>query len=141
MPLVDTSTEFGQRVQRRLTEERVIWLTTQGKDGTPQPSPVWFLWKGDNELVIYSQRNKPKVRNIEARPSVALTLNSTSAGNNVVILHGEGRVDEPDSAASDYPAFVDKYAEGISGIGMTPQSFADEYSAPIRVRLTKVRGH
>ena len=26
----------------------MIWLTTMGSDGTPQPTPVWFLWDGDN---------------------------------------------------------------------------------------------
>ena len=35
--------EFGQRAAERLRTEEVIWLTTVGNDGMPQPSPVWFL--------------------------------------------------------------------------------------------------
>jgi len=38
--LPDPSTAFGERVRRLLRDERVIWITTVGKDGTPQPNPV-----------------------------------------------------------------------------------------------------
>lgn len=39
---IDRSSEFGARVLRRLEEDEIIWLTTGGKDGAPQPNPVWF---------------------------------------------------------------------------------------------------
>ena len=38
--MIDTMTEFGARVERRLREEPVIWLTTVRDDLLPQPSPV-----------------------------------------------------------------------------------------------------
>lgn len=139
MPLIDTTTEFGQRVRRRLDSETVIWLITQGANGTPQPSPVWFLPDGDDEIVIYSQRNKPKLRNIEANPTVALNFNATPDGGDVVIFHGEARIDR-DAPAADAPAYVEKYANGIAGLGMTPEGFADEYAVPVRVKLTRLRG-
>lgn len=47
---IDATTDFGRRVRERLTEESVAWLTTVGRDGTPQPNPVWFLWDGDAEV-------------------------------------------------------------------------------------------
>ncbi|WAX58089.1 hypothetical protein M6B22_04785 [Jatrophihabitans cynanchi] len=31
-------TPFGDRVRERLADEQVIWLTTVGADGTPQPA-------------------------------------------------------------------------------------------------------
>lgn len=140
MPLIDTSTEFGQRARRRLETEIVIWLITQGKNGTPQPSPVWFLPDGDDEIVIYSQPDKPKLRNISARPAVALNFNATDSGDDVVVFHGEARVDHDAPACSDVPSYVQKYAEGITGLGMTPESFAAEYSVPVRVKLARLRG-
>ncbi len=39
---IERSSEFGARVLRRLEEEQIIWLTTGGKDGAPQPNPVRF---------------------------------------------------------------------------------------------------
>ena len=34
----------------RLTGEMTIWLTTVGRDGTPQPNPAGFLWDGGDSL-------------------------------------------------------------------------------------------
>jgi hypothetical protein len=44
--LPDPETPFGEKVARRLRTEMVIWFTTVGADGTPQPNPVWFLAEG-----------------------------------------------------------------------------------------------
>jgi len=44
----DPNTPFGERVQRRLATSKVIWLTTVGADGTPQPNPVWFVVDGES---------------------------------------------------------------------------------------------
>jgi hypothetical protein len=40
----------GERVRRRLTGEMTIWLTTVGRDGTPQPNPVGVGWDGGDGL-------------------------------------------------------------------------------------------
>jgi PPOX class probable F420-dependent enzyme len=57
---IDTSTPFGQRVVQRLREDVVIWLTTVRADGTPEPSPVWFLWDQETFL-IYSLRDTTSI--------------------------------------------------------------------------------
>jgi PPOX class probable F420-dependent enzyme len=140
MPLIDTSTKYGQRVQRRLDTEIVIWLVTQGTNGTPQPSPVWFLPDGDDELVIYSQRDKPKLRNIAANPTVALAFNTSPDGDDVVVFHGEARIDHDAPSADAVPAYVEKYGRAIAALGYDPATFAAEYPVPVRVKLTKLRG-
>ena len=89
---IDTSTDFGARVARHLEDDQVVWLTTVGPDGTPQPSPVWFLWDGDTALVR-SQPSTPKLRNIEQRPRVSLHFNCTPNGGDVVILTGDAWVE------------------------------------------------
>jgi PPOX class probable F420-dependent enzyme len=137
---IDTSTDFGARVARHLADDQVVWLTTAGPDGTPQPSPVWFLWDGDTALVR-SQPSTPKVRNIEQRPRVSLHFNCTPNGGDVVILTGDAWVEAGDAPATLDPAYVDKYAGGIQSIDMTPDDFAREYSVPIRIRPTSLRGH
>jgi PPOX class probable F420-dependent enzyme len=139
MPLFDRSTEFGQRVERRLNDEQVAWLITVDPDGTPQPSPVWFLHQAEGVL-IYSIPGKPKVRNIESNPRVTLAFNTDPNGGDVVVLTGEARVEETRPAAIDYPEYLAKYSQSIHRIGMTPESFSGTYSTPIHVRLTQVRG-
>lgn len=137
---IDTSTEFGQRVAGHLENDRVIWLTTVNPDLTPQPSPVWFLWDGETVL-IYSQPGTPKLRNIGQRPRVSLNFNCTPSGGDIVILTGDAREDTAAPAVKNHPAYAEKYARGIAEIGMTPESFGQAYSVPVRVRPTSLRGH
>ena len=66
MPPIDFTTEFGQRALKRLQDEQVIWLSTTSPNGTPQPSPVWFVWK-DDRVLIYSQPDTPKIRGIRTQ--------------------------------------------------------------------------
>ena len=137
---IDTTTEFGQRVQRRLRDETIGWLTTVGPDGTPQPSPIWFLWDGET-ILIYSQPNTPKVRNIERNGRVALNLDGDGRGGDIVILTGAARVDRDAPGAADHTEYLEKYRQGIERIGMTPEQFAASYSEPIRMTPAKLRGH
>ncbi len=137
---IDTSTEFGERVTRHLEDDRVVWLSTSDADGTPQPSPVWFLWDGDTAL-IYSQPETPKIRNIEANPRVSLHFNCNENGGDVVVMVGDAWIDAETPPASAISAYVAKYTEGLRGISMTPEEFSAAYSVPIRVRPTALRGH
>ena len=113
---IDTRSEFGARVVRRLNEETIGWLTTVGADGTPQPSPIWFLWDGETAL-IYSQPNTPKLRHIAANPRVSLNLDGNGRGGDIIILTGEARVDESAPASAALPAYQAKYAAGIRQTG------------------------
>jgi PPOX class probable F420-dependent enzyme len=136
----DTSSEFGTRVARRLDEDRIGWLTTVDADGTPQPSPVWFLWDGAT-LLVYSEPNKAKLRNIERNPRVAFNLHGNEFGGDIVILIGEARVAPDAPPASAIPAYVEKYRVGMERIGMSAESFAASYSVAIRITPEKLRGH
>ena len=135
---LDTSTEFGSRVERRLRDERIIWLTTVGPDNTPQPSPVWFWWDGAT-LLIYSQPNTPKLRNVERNPRVALNFDGDGQGGDIVVITGEARVLDgpPADQVAEYTA---KYRESFTRIGMDAATFARTYSVPLRVTPTKLRG-
>jgi PPOX class probable F420-dependent enzyme len=137
---IDTSSEFGARVARRLSEDNIGWLTTVAADGTPQPSPIWFLWDGETAL-IYSKANAPKLRHIAANPRVSLNLNGDEQGGDIVILTGEARIESSIPPANQMPTYLEKYRAGIAGIGMTPETFAQAYSTPIRFTPTKLRGH
>jgi PPOX class probable F420-dependent enzyme len=138
--MIDTTNEFGARVQQRLSGEQVIWLITVGTDGTPQPSPVWFLWN-DQTILIYSRPNTPKLRNISHNPKVALHFDSDGQGGNIVVLTGEARIDENTQPADQVTTYLAKYQASINRLGMTPRSFADTYSVAISVRPNNVRGN
>ena len=140
MVLPDTSTEFGARVARRLATEDVIWLTTVNPNGGPVSIPIWFFWDGDNVL-MYSQPNKPKLRNVARNPKVELHFNSDQYGNDVIRIAGSAWIDDGAPPASDIAEMMTKYARGLESINTTPEGFAGEYSVALRVRPTKINGY
>lgn len=137
---IDTSSEFGQRVLRRMEEDLVIWLTTVSDDGAPHPRPVWFTWDGES-FHIYSQPNTHKIPHIESNSDVALNLNTDTAGSDVVVFLGRAQIRRDMPWADTDAPYVEKYREEMQGLGMTPEQFAESYSVPIRVTPTRLRGH
>ncbi|WP_459545626.1 TIGR03667 family PPOX class F420-dependent oxidoreductase [Nocardia sp. X0981] len=136
--LIDTTTDFGARVAERLENEQIVWLTTVGPTGTPQPNPVWFHWQAGSFL-IFSQPDRPKLRNIARSPRVALHFNSTAGGAEIVVFGGSARVEDA-VGPEEVAAYLDKYQEGLAGLATTAEQFRTEYSVPIRVVPDRIRG-
>ena len=137
--MIDQSTEFGARAARRLREEVVVWMTTVTPAGSPVPRPVWFLWDGAESVVMFSQPG-PRVRNIEANPRVTLNFDGNGAGGDIIVFSGTATID-PESPADKSPEYLAKYDERIARLGLTPTTFAERYSVPVRIRFTRLSGH
>lgn len=136
--MIDPTTEFGARVEKRLLEEQIIWLTTVSPSGIPQPNPVWFYWDGDTVL-IYSEPHVYKVKNIKNNPKVSLNFEgATQLGGDVIVLTGEAVMEENISKVD--PAYEEKYHQAIIDFEETSEELFASYSAAIRVQIEKVRG-
>ena len=138
--MIDESSEFGARVARHLREDVVVWLTSVSPRGAPLPMPVWFVWDGDETVTVYSLEGT-RIRNIEANPRVTLNFPGDRLGDDVVVLSGRAEIARdapPVDRAADYRS---KYDEHIARIGMTPETFAQRYRVPLRIRITRVRGY
>src|SRR5579864_2154740 len=139
-PLIDTTTEFGARAARRLREDRVGWLVTVSRDGTPQPNPVWFSWDGES-ILVYSEPGQAKLRNIEANPRVALHLDSRSSGDDIVIVIAGATIDGSAPPVHKNAPYVAKYRREMARLGLgRPEKMAESYSVAIRLVPSKVRG-
>jgi PPOX class probable F420-dependent enzyme len=125
-------------LDKRLREEKLVWLTSVRGDGMPQPAPVWFLWQ-DARFLIYSEPDTKKIHNIENNPRVALSLNSDDWGDHVVVMTGMATVDVNATPANEIPAYVEKYREGIRQLEMTPESMAKAYSTAIYLTPAWIR--
>jgi len=137
--VLEESTEFGAHAARRLREEIIGWLTTVTPAGQPQPIPVWFLWDGDRSILLYSRPDKRKLANIAANPRISLNLDSDGVDADIVICWGEIRVSD-DPPADEVAEYVAKYAERIAALGWTPESFAGDFSVPLRIDVTRIHG-
>ena len=116
-----------------------MWLTTVSPSGAPLPMPVWFVFDGQESLLVYSI-NGARVRNIRTNPRVALSFPSDAEGTDVVVFSGQATIETEAPPADQNGAYLEKYEQRIGGLEMTPASFAETYDTPIRIRLTRLRG-
>ncbi|HEY7201845.1 MAG TPA: TIGR03667 family PPOX class F420-dependent oxidoreductase [Candidatus Dormibacteraeota bacterium] len=137
--LPDPSTPFGERVRRRLRDDRVVWLTTVGDDGTPQPNPVWFLWDGDS-LLVYNRADAQRLRHVRTRPRVALNFDSDGQGGNIAVIVGDAELADGEPAPHEIPEYLAKYGEAMGHVAGSPEGFSTAYPVPLRIRPRKIRG-
>lgn len=134
---LDPSTPKGAHVAARLASERVAWLTTVAGDGTPQSSPIWFLWNDDGVL-LYSLESA-RARNVASRPRVSLNLDGNGQGGDIVVIEGTARIDHDAPTAAENSEYLAKYGHVMQKNGWSPEWFAGRYSVPIRVTPTRFR--
>lgn len=136
--MLDQSTPTGAKGLSLLEDAYVIWLTTVRPNGQPQASPVWFVID-DDEFLIYSLDGTARTSNIAANNRVSINLDS-KAGADVVAVEGTARiVDGPPSTA--HAEYQEKYRDGITEIGHTPETFWERYSVVMRVTPQRWRIH
>jgi PPOX class probable F420-dependent enzyme len=125
-------------VEGRLQTNVMAWLTTVSPAGRPQSVPVWFLVQDDGTILLYSRPGKAKLRNIAATPHVALGLDVTDLGRDVIRFEGTARHVPDHPPADQVPAYLSKYVERIAAIFGTPERFAGSFSAAILITPTRL---
>lgn len=139
--LPDASSEFGQRVRARLRDDKLIWLTTAGGDGTPQPNPVWFLWEEPATLLIFNMASANRLAHIARNPRVALNFDGNGHGGDIVVLAGRAELAPQSPAPHEHPEYLAKYAEPMAQVSGSPEGFSSAYPVALVVHVDRVRGH
>ena len=138
--LPEAGSAFGERVRARLREELIIWFTTVGADGTPQPNPVWFLWEDPASIVVYNRADANRLRHIERRPEVALHFNSNDRGGDIVIFTGHAQTAHDLPAPHAHAGYLTKYGPAMSRVSGDHEAFSAAYPVALRVVVHRVRG-
>jgi PPOX class probable F420-dependent enzyme len=137
--MFDLTNRFGRHVNRRLRREKIIWLTTVDSHATPQPRPVWFHWDGET-VMIFSERDKAKLRHIAHNCRVALNFNTDDDGSDVAVIVGDARILGDPPPSNRIKAYLRKYSQGIKSLNMTVAAFRAAYSVSILVTPVSTRG-
>ena len=109
----------------------VGWLTTVARDGSPQSSPVAFLWDGKT-VTIWSEATAPKVANLVENHRCSFHLNSDEHGLGVVSIEGTAHLPPDGTPWNETPDFVEKYAEEFTSVwNLDLDATASEFSQQI----------
>lgn len=139
--LPDPSTPFGERVRRRLREEEIIWITTVGKDGTPQPNPVGFLLQDDNSILIYNELKANRINHVIDRPRVALHFDGDGTGGDIVVFTGTARRADDIPLPHENQAWLAKNGERMAWRSGSAEKFSEDFPVPLRIEITRARGY
>jgi PPOX class probable F420-dependent enzyme len=116
----------------------MAWLTTVNPAGKPDTVPVWFLWRDDDSVLLYSQPGKIKLRNIASNPNVALGLDVTDIGRDIVRIEGTAAHVEDHPPADQVPEYAAKYTERIGAIFGTVETFAGAFTEAIVITPSRL---
>ena len=123
------------RLDRFLSQEPVVWLSTVRPDGAPHLVPIWFTWDGTS-LLVFSKPGAQKVRNMRANPVAMLALGEPEDDFDVAMA--EARVELFDEPAAELPwAHLAKYSARMAAMGLSPDQFVATYSQVIRITPTR----
>jgi PPOX class probable F420-dependent enzyme len=141
LPLEETmSVPIKPEFETYIEKAEAMWLTSVRADGTPQPTPIWFIRDADGSFIIYSMPDAQKVKNIRQHPKVTLNFNIDPGAEYYIVLTGEARVDETIPPSNQIPAYQTKYAALMPPINFTPDTLAATFSLPLRVVISGSRG-
>jgi PPOX class probable F420-dependent enzyme len=130
--------ERRARVDGRLQTNLMAWLTTVNPAGRPDSVPVWFLLRDDDTILVYSQPGKVKLRNIAANPNVALGLDVTDIGRDIIRVEGTAARAADHPRADQVAEYATKYTERIGAIFGTVENFAAAFSEAIVITPTRL---
>lgn len=132
--------ELGDKARQRLERQKLAWLTTIARDGTPQPNPVWFIIDGE-AIVVFSKPGQAKLHNIGRNGKVSFNLEATETEEEITIITGTAEVTDKSAISADLlDRYAAKYAEGMVAINLTREQYESQYSSVIRITPNKLRG-
>ena len=134
----DLPDERRARVETRLRTNLMAWLTTVNTSGRPDSVPVWFLVRDDGTILVYSQPGKAKLRNIDANPNVALGLDVTDIGRDIIRIEVTAVTAPEHPRADRVPEYAAKYTERIGAIFGTAERFAELFSEAIVITPSRL---
>lgn len=138
--LPDPSSDFGRRARARLRDEQVVWFTTIGADGTPQPNPVWFVWDEPATVLVYNRADANRLTHIANRPRVALHFGGNGRGGDVVVVAGRAELAAQLSPPHEHVAYLAKYRDAMTRVSGSPERFSTDYPVAVTVQIERIRG-
>ena len=86
------------------------------RDGTPRVVPIWFHWN-EKELVFGTPMKAPKVRALQAKPDVVISIDGHTWPYKVLQIRGRAKVETVQGVVPEYAAAAERYFGETQGRG------------------------
>ncbi|HXF30432.1 MAG TPA: pyridoxamine 5'-phosphate oxidase family protein [Solirubrobacterales bacterium] len=126
---VKAELDAGEEILRTATLARLAY---DGIDGTPRVIPIGFLWTGQ-AVVVATHPSAPKFAALQARPRVALTIDTPAAQS--LLLRGDAAIEVVDGVVPEYLEASRKSMEG-ERLAAFEQSVRETYDVMARISIT-----
>jgi hypothetical protein len=94
--------------QNLLNGQTLMRLAYTWTDGTPRVVPHWFHWNG-REIVLATPVDAPKVRILQSRPDVSVTIDTIEFPPRVLLIRGTATVEIVDGVPTEYAETARRY--------------------------------
>ncbi|MDQ6883877.1 MAG: pyridoxamine 5'-phosphate oxidase family protein [Candidatus Dormibacteraeota bacterium] len=91
-----------------LQSRELARLAYTWRDGSPRVVPIWFYWNGE-EVVLGTPPRAPKLKVLQDRPQVALSIDSDTFPYRALQIRGIARLEKLDSISPEYQASATRY--------------------------------
>lgn len=106
-----SSDRFPESVARFLQEKNFLVLATTRRDGSPQVTPIWYLYE-DGQFVVNVMNGRAKVANIRRDPRVAFVIQDLQ--NPYRYVQVRGRVVQTEAGETGHND-IDRLSERYTG--------------------------
>lgn len=129
-------------IEEFLASDRHAVLATNGSDGLPQLTPVWYLYE-DGVLYVSAQSGTVKVRNLRRDPSISVCVDGGRGDARYVVLRGRAELIEPGQPRQEEMRrrIIRKYHSSVEDGDRYYESVRDSRAALIVLRPEKVVSH
>jgi len=94
--------------QEMLNSRELARLAYNWTDGTPRVVPIWFHWDG-SDIVLGTPAAAPKVKALQVRPEVALSIDSNTWPHHVLLIRGTAKVEHTTTVVPEYALAAERY--------------------------------
>lgn len=126
--------DLNEATERFLATRPTATLGTIRRDGSPQASVVWYVWR-DGEFVISTITATAKWHNLRRDPRCSICIEDPETGH-MVVAYGDAELDDGDVRAVTRELVDRYYADERDTEAHMDRIFGDDRRVLISVRPT-----
>jgi len=101
MPTHEVDEVLGRALSQELLKRDLARMAFVAQDGTPRAIPIGIFWNG-SEIVMCTAKNARKLRSLERKPAVALTIDTEVHPPHILLLRGDAELDPVEGIPEEY---------------------------------------